>query len=103
MVQGRGEWFRATRDMNRVHVYYSGKVQGIGFRLAAEDTARALGVKGWVKNLADSRVEIVAEADENVLEDFLSKLKSYFAGNIKDTNIKSQKATGEFNDFEIAL
>jgi len=89
--------------MNRVHVYYSGNVQGIGFRFAAEDTARALGVRGWVKNLADSRVEIVAEADEKVLEDFLSKLNTYFAGNIKDTEVSTEKSTGGFNDFQIAL
>ena len=89
--------------MKRVHVYYSGRVQGIGFRFAAEDVARALGVKGWVKNLPDSRVEIVAEADESVLEDFLSKLNTYFAGNITDTDINRENARGEFNDFHIAL
>ena len=89
--------------MNRVHVYYSGRVQGIGFRLTAEDTARALGVKGWVKNLPDSRVEIVAEADDDVLEDFLSRLNNYFAGNITHTDISKEKATGAFNDFQIAI
>ena len=78
-------------------------MQGIGFRLTAEDVAHALEVCGWVKNLPDGRVEITAEAGEKQLEDFLSRLNQYFAGNIKGINIERQPATGEFNDFRIAL
>jgi len=44
----------------RAHVYYSGSVQGVGFRFTAEDLARQNNLTGWVKNLADGRVEIVA-------------------------------------------
>ena len=48
----------------------SGIVQGVGYRMWAEDTAKSLGLKGWVRNLYDGRVEIHAEGDEQALEQY---------------------------------
>jgi len=47
--------------MKRVHVFISGKVQGVWFRSYTEAEAKKLGVKGWVRNLPDGRVEAVFE------------------------------------------
>lgn len=47
----------------RIHVYFSGRVQGVGFRYKTEELARAFKVNGWVKNLDDGRVELVLEGD----------------------------------------
>ncbi len=44
----------------QVHVYYSGSVQGVGFRFTARSIAEELGVLGWAKNLRDARVEMVS-------------------------------------------
>jgi acylphosphatase len=85
----------------QVHIYYSGRVQGVGFRFTAEDIARTLRVCGWVKNLRDGRVEIVAEADEDTLNVFLERINQYFARYIRDTEIEWLPATGEFKDFGI--
>ncbi len=85
----------------RVHVYYTGRVQGVGFRFTAEDIARDLGISGWVKNLRNGQVELVAEAEEEVLKDLLSRLNQYFTQYIQDTDIKWLAATGEFKDFAI--
>ena len=85
----------------RIHVYYSGRVQGIGFRFITEDLAGSFGVVGWVKNLADARVELVAEAEELVLKDFLSRIRQYFRSYIRDEDTKWQEPTGEFRDFGI--
>lgn len=53
--------------MKRVHVWIQGHVQGVFFRATTRDQARERGVFGWVKNLADGRVEAVFEgADEDV-------------------------------------
>jgi acylphosphatase len=85
----------------QIHIYYSGRVQGVGFRYGAGDIAGQLGVSGWVKNLHDGKVEVLAEADEEALKDFLARINQYFSGYIRDSDIKWQPATGEFKDFEI--
>ena len=53
-----------------------GRVQGVGFRAATEETARALGVGGWVRNMPDGAVEVEAEGPEDALralEQFLRR------------------------------
>lgn len=56
------------------HFLISGRVQGVGFRAAAQARARELGLTGWVKNLADGRVELRAWGPENALGQFISWL-----------------------------
>ena len=85
----------------QVHVYYSGRVQGVGFRYTAQDIAGELGVCGWAKNLRDGRVEITAEAEEEILKSFLERIAEYFSGYISDKDIQWRPATGEFSDFGI--
>jgi acylphosphatase len=55
-------------DRTRAHVYVSGKVQGVFYRATTRDTARDEDVDGWVKNLADGRVEAVFEGPESAVE-----------------------------------
>jgi len=85
----------------QIHVYYIGRVQGVGFRFTAQDLAREKSVFGWAKNLRDGRVEITAEAEEEVLKDFLGQINKYFSQYIQDANIQWLKATDEFDGFLI--
>jgi acylphosphatase len=88
--------------MKRIHVFYSGRVQGVGFRITAEETARSLGIVGWVKNLRDGRVELVAEADQATLERFLDAIRSSSMKNfITQVEISWSNATETFDEFEI--
>jgi len=85
----------------RVHVFYSGRVQGIGFRYAAEAVARNLGMTGWVSNLRDGRVELLAEGKEADLKVLLKRISEEMSGYIKDADISWEDPTGEFGDFGI--
>ena len=86
----------------RVHAFYSGRVQGVGFRMTAEDTARELGVAGWVKNLRDGRVEVVAEAEEAALEQFLDQIRAGSMKNfIQQAEISWSNASDTFDEFVI--
>jgi acylphosphatase len=86
----------------RIHVFYSGKVQGVGFRFSAEETAKRLDVVGWVKNLRDGRVEVTAEAEEQALNRFLKEMQSGpMRSFIKDFEVIWQEPTEEFKEFEI--
>ena len=90
--------------MKRAHVFYSGQVQGVGFRYTAQDIAMSLGLKGFVKNLEDVRVEIVAEGREADIKELLDKIsKDQLGRYIKDTELSWEKPTKEFDSFEIAF
>ena len=86
----------------RMHVFYSGHVQGVGFRFTARNVASRMGLTGWVRNLRDSKVELVCEGEEKDLKDFLNAVNNEFAGHyIVDTDITWEKSTQEFANFDI--
>ncbi len=85
-----------------VHVYYSGRVQGVGFRITAEETAHQFRVMGWVENLRDGRVELIAEGDELVLAQFLRAMRTGPMRNfIQDVEVTWGPPTNDFDHFEI--
>ncbi|MGC8976330.1 MAG: acylphosphatase [Candidatus Ratteibacteria bacterium] len=88
--------------MKRYHIYISGRVQGVGFRWYAQRIAKNIDILGWVKNLPDGKVEIVAEGNEENLERFIEELKKgYLGGNIRNIEKIEEKYTGEFKNFQI--
>lgn len=64
-----------NEDVQRLHVFLQGHVQGVGFRHFTMRTAGNLGLQGWVRNLRDGRVEIVAEGKRSRLEELLQEVK----------------------------
>ena len=85
----------------RAHIYYDGTVQGVGFRFSAQARATALGLKGWVKNLDDGRVEVMCEGTERDIGAFLEKMTSIFGTYISNADIEWEDATGEYEGFDI--
>ncbi len=59
-----------------VHLIVHGRVQGVGYRGFAASLARRLRIAGWIRNLSDGDVEIVAEADLPTLELFIERLET---------------------------
>lgn len=91
-------------NMNRarIHVFYSGRVQGVGFRYTAKTTAMGFEVTGTVRNLPDGRVEMVAEGTREELEAFLQAIRDAgLGGFIRDEQVSWSSTTGEFRGFEI--
>jgi len=83
----------------RVHVYYDGRVQGVGFRFTAERIAQDLNVTGWVRNLPDGRVELIAEGKEASLQELLADIKDSMRAYVVNELIDWQDHKGEFKDF----
>lgn len=61
--------------MTGKHILVSGRVQGVGFRYFTVEQANKLGLKGWTRNLADGRVEILAFGQPSIMQTFLDVIK----------------------------
>lgn len=93
---------KAPEGAKRAHVFVSGRVQGVGYRAWTEREARILGLKGWVKNLPDGRVEAVVEGPPEKVAALLEKLKTGpRSAKVENLEVKDEAATGEFDDFGI--
>ena len=87
----------------RMHVFYEGRVQGVGFRWTVKQLALEFDVTGWVKNLSDGRVELRAEGDRDELEAFQGAIpQAGLRRFIRQATIDWSEGTGEFRGFEIA-
>ncbi len=88
----------------RIHAFISGKVQGVGFRAFTSSRAGLLNVKvtGWVRNLADGRVEIVVEGPKKDVEKFMSEVaKGPKGSRVDNVDRKEEPYTGKFSGFKI--
>jgi acylphosphatase len=91
---------KETKSTHRAHAFYSGRVQGVGFRHEAESVAHRLGLMGWVKNLQDGRVELVCEGSKEQIEKLFSELQDGALGRfIKKVDCVWEPPTNEYKDF----
>ncbi len=88
--------------MKRAHIIVAGIVQGVSFRAFAKAEADRLKISGWVKNLPDGSVEILAQGNEKYLERFISRMRrGPKSARIRNVKINCSDAIGEFENFEI--
>lgn len=83
-----------------VRVHYSGHVQGVGFRYRTKAAAAGFRVTGYVKNLANGQVELVAEGDEAEVNHFLTAVDDAMAGYIAERRTEKLPPQ-QFTSFEI--
>ena len=86
----------------RVHVYVSGRVQGVFFRAETADLARALNVTGWVRNLSDGGVEALFEGEKENVEKLVDFCRRGPPGAyVRNLDVKWEAWKGELQDFRI--
>ena len=83
-------------------VFYSGDVQGVGFRATAVSIARRHpGVRGWVRNLSDGRVELFADGPAGAVDAYLADLREYMAEYIRSEDIFDRAADESVSGFRV--
>ncbi len=88
--------------MKRIHLIISGRVQGIFFRHNTNKVANKLGLTGFVRNLPDGNVEVIAEGDEEKLKELIAFCKKGPEGAyVEDIKIEYGKPKKEFSAFSI--
>jgi acylphosphatase len=87
--------------MHRRTCYFSGRVQGVGFRYTVKNVALQYNVAGFVKNLPDGRVELVMEGPDPDMDRLVHDVSQRMDGYIKRVDSVEDPATGEFQQFNI--
>ena len=86
----------------RAHLLISGIVQGVAFRYYTQDITKSLGVKGWVRNCWDGKVEIVVEGEEGKVKKLINWCyQGPGSAIVEKIDIEWEKYRGEFNSFGI--
>ena len=80
---------------------FSGHVQGVGFRYATKQLAKGFDVTGYVRNLADGRVELEAEGTEGECQRFLGEIVSELDSYIQRTECRTEKRVRLYKEFSI--
>lgn len=88
--------------MKQIMAVVHGLVQGVSFRYYTQQEARRLGVTGWVGNLADGSVQVLAEGDDDQLYQFVQWLHhGPPAAKVKRVEVKWGEASGEHRHFDV--
>ena len=93
---------RAPAGHKRVHLFISGRVQGVGFRAFTQRSARRLKLTGWVKNLRDGRVEAVIEGPADKVDELIKKVKrGPRAARVEKLESTDETPKGDFDKFKV--
>lgn len=90
-------------DEVRKEVVFTGRVQGVGFRYTTRSLARNYAVTGFVRNVPDGTVELVAEGLPREVDAFILALKDRMGGYIREAREEDAPPSGAYDGFEIAF
>ncbi len=89
-------------EKDRAHLKITGRVQGVGFRNNTRRKAQELDVTGWVKNLADGSVEMVAEGNKEDIDELITWANTGpRLANVEDVEVDREEPKNEFDSFSI--
>jgi acylphosphatase len=89
--------------MHRKRIFISGRVQGVYFRVYTRKAALGFGLRGWVKNLPDGRVEAVIEGEERKVEEMLEWCwQGSPSSKVEKVEVITEPYRGEFKDFIVS-
>ena len=83
------------------HIIYRGQVQGVGFRMTTVRIAKGFHITGYVKNLADGSVELVAEGEREEIRSFIAELEERMEANIRGKTEHRNLAEQAYRDFSV--
>ena len=88
--------------MKRIHIYISGKVQGVFFRAETQRAAMGFQLTGWVRNMDDGRVEAILEGEDTDVDKMLAWCHvGPPSARVEKVTISEEHYTGGFQDFNI--
>jgi len=90
-----------TRTAKRI--IFVGRVQGVGFRFTAHNIANRYGLTGWVRNILDGSVEMLAQGPSDDIDDCLRDINDTFADYIRETKIEQIPPNPQYKDFKITF
>ena len=91
-----------SMNIIRAHIRVEGRVQGVGYRANTRRIANHLGLKGWVRNLRDGRVEILAEGDEEMIDRLIQWCyRGPTGAYVRKVLIEKTESTRDFCDFQV--
>ena len=85
------------------HIIFTGSVQGVGFRFTAYNTAHRHQLTGFVRNLPDGNVEMLAQGQPEDIDDCIRDIKGSFAGYIREAGIEEIDPDTRYKDFKITF
>ncbi|MHC4424417.1 MAG: acylphosphatase [Planctomycetota bacterium] len=84
-------------------IIFAGRVQGVGFRFTAYNIANRYALTGWVRNLLDGTVEMLAQGTSDDIDYCLRDIKDTFGGHIRETKIEQLPPDTQYEDFKITF
>ena len=89
-------------NLKRIHIFVTGRVQGVFFRQSTKVMAIKNNAKGWVRNLDDGRVEIVAQGETQDIDNLAHWCKTGPANSrVDEFELSEENVTDEFENFEV--
>ncbi|GAB5562125.1 MAG: hypothetical protein SynsKO_37720 [Synoicihabitans sp.] len=91
----------APSEVHHECIFFSGRVQGVGFRYSVLQVAKEFEVVGFVKNLTDGRVQLEVEGESGEIDQFVSAIEDRMTGFVRQAERTATSRPGQFSGFSI--